>query len=64
MELFARLVEQGQTIILVTHETDIACHARRIVENPDGQIISDLPVQKDTAWEQVHGSAGQEGEGL
>jgi putative ABC transport system ATP-binding protein len=41
MALFERLYEQGNTIILVTHEEDIARHARRIVRLRDGLIESD-----------------------
>jgi putative ABC transport system ATP-binding protein len=44
MELFERLYEQGNTIIVVTHEEDIARHARRIVRLRDGLIESDLAV--------------------
>ncbi|HOQ05129.1 MAG TPA: ABC transporter ATP-binding protein [Anaerohalosphaeraceae bacterium] len=54
MALFETLYQQGQTIILVTHEADIACHARRIVRMRDGQIISDLPVEQDPAWILLH----------
>jgi putative ABC transport system ATP-binding protein len=43
MELFERLYEQGNTIIVVTHEEDIARHARRIVRLRDGLIESDEP---------------------
>jgi putative ABC transport system ATP-binding protein len=41
MELLERLYEQGNTIIVVTHEEDIARHARRIVRLRDGFIESD-----------------------
>jgi putative ABC transport system ATP-binding protein len=41
MELFEQLYEQGQTIIVVTHEEDIARHARRVVRLRDGLIESD-----------------------
>ena len=44
MELFERLYEQGNTIIVVTHEEDIARHARRIVRLRDGLIESDASV--------------------
>jgi putative ABC transport system ATP-binding protein len=44
MELFEQLYEQGNTIIVVTHEEDIARHARRIVRLRDGLIESDLGV--------------------
>jgi putative ABC transport system ATP-binding protein len=41
MQLFETIYEQGNTIILVTHEEDIAKHARRIVRLRDGEIESD-----------------------
>jgi putative ABC transport system ATP-binding protein len=42
MELFEQLYAQGNTIIVVTHEEDIARHARRIVRLRDGLIESDV----------------------
>ncbi len=41
MNIFETLYEQGNTIIVVTHEEDIARHARRIVRLRDGLIESD-----------------------
>jgi putative ABC transport system ATP-binding protein len=41
MQLFEQLYHQGNTIIVVTHEEDIARHARRIVRLRDGLIESD-----------------------
>ena len=41
MQLFDKLYEQGNTIIVVTHEEDIARHARRTVRLHDGLIASD-----------------------
>lgn len=41
MELFNRLHEQGNTIIMVTHEEDIAAYAHRIVRLRDGNIETD-----------------------
>ncbi len=41
MALFARLHQQGNTIILVTHESDIAAHAHRIIRLRDGRIEKD-----------------------
>jgi putative ABC transport system ATP-binding protein len=43
MALFEELYEDGNTIIVVTHEEDIARHARRIVRLRDGLIESDGP---------------------
>ena len=41
MALFDRLKDAGHTIILVTHEREIADHARRTIKIRDGQIESD-----------------------
>jgi putative ABC transport system ATP-binding protein len=46
MGLFDVLSSQGNTIIVVTHEEDIARHARRIVRIRDGLIASDEPVRR------------------
>ena len=46
MALFANLHGQGNTIILVTHEHDIAQHAHRIIFIRDGKIASDEAVAK------------------
>jgi putative ABC transport system ATP-binding protein len=45
MALFEDLYEQGNTLIVVTHEESIARHARRIVRLRDGLIESDGPVE-------------------
>jgi putative ABC transport system ATP-binding protein len=42
MKLFAKLHEDGQTLIVVTHEHDIAEHAHRVVTLRDGVISSDV----------------------
>jgi putative ABC transport system ATP-binding protein len=47
MNLFANLHRQGNTIILVTHEMDIAQHAHRIIFIRDGRIASDEKVAKN-----------------
>ena len=41
MKLFDSLHEQGNTLIVVTHEKHIADHARRVVRLSDGDILSD-----------------------
>jgi putative ABC transport system ATP-binding protein len=41
MKVFEGLASQGQTVIMVTHEADIAAHARRVVVLRDGVIASD-----------------------
>lgn len=45
MALFQELNEQGITIVLVTHESDIAVYVKRIVEMRDGRIRRDEPVK-------------------
>jgi putative ABC transport system ATP-binding protein len=44
MALFQRLHDEGNTIILVTHEHDIALHAHRVIHIRDGKIERDEPV--------------------
>ncbi len=46
MSIFQRLNDNGMTIVVVTHEPDIAQYAKRIVVMRDGQIILDQPVRK------------------
>jgi putative ABC transport system ATP-binding protein len=41
MSVFAELYEQGQTIVMVTHEADIAEHARRTITLLDGRVDTD-----------------------
>lgn len=42
MALFQQLNEKGRTIVLVTHEADIAEYSHRIIKIADGKIISDI----------------------
>ncbi|MBP5993814.1 MAG: ABC transporter ATP-binding protein [Candidatus Moranbacteria bacterium] len=44
MRIFQKLNEEGHTVILVTHETFTAEHAKRILRMVDGKIVSDEPV--------------------
>jgi len=46
MKILQNLNNQGHTIILVTHETYTAQHAKRILEMKDGKIVSDESVKK------------------
>ncbi len=46
MALFQRLHDEGNTIVLVTHEHDIALHAHRIIHIRDGKVESDEKVEK------------------
>jgi putative ABC transport system ATP-binding protein len=48
MELFQKLNEQsGITVILVTHESDIAAYSRRIIRFRDGHLVSDKPTSDE-----------------
>ena len=40
MQYFRTLNEQGQTIVMVTHETDIAAYAKRKIVMRDGKVVS------------------------
>jgi putative ABC transport system ATP-binding protein len=46
MALFENLHAQGNTIILVTHENDIAQHAHRVIHIRDGKVASDHATKK------------------
>jgi putative ABC transport system ATP-binding protein len=54
LRTFQDLNEQGKTVILITHEPDVALHARRIVGMRDGRIVRDETV------EQVRAKRGNE----
>jgi putative ABC transport system ATP-binding protein len=49
MKVFETLHTQGQTVIMVTHEADIAAHAERVVVLRDGRIGSDTPGRRGAA---------------
>jgi putative ABC transport system ATP-binding protein len=44
MNIFQELNAEGKTVIMVTHENDIARHATRIIRFRDGEIVEDGPV--------------------
>jgi putative ABC transport system ATP-binding protein len=44
MGLFQELNRRGKTIIMVTHEPELAAYTRRVITLRDGELVSDLPV--------------------
>jgi putative ABC transport system ATP-binding protein len=46
MGVFQRLNDEGKTVVLITHESDIAEHARRVVVFRDGRVVEDRPVEQ------------------
>jgi putative ABC transport system ATP-binding protein len=49
MRVFATLHDQGQTVIMVTHEADIAAHAARVVVLRDGKVETDTSRRQEAA---------------
>lgn len=46
MDIFAKLNKDGHTIVMITHEPDIASHAKRIITIRDGKLVGDSVSQK------------------
>ncbi len=42
LDIFDRLNTAGRTIVMITHERDVAAHAKRVLELADGRIVSDV----------------------
>ena len=64
LTLFSQLHAEGQTIIVVTHEEEIAHRSTRIIRMRDGRIFRDLPTERDRAdgkSDRSADSAGGEG---
>jgi len=61
MRVFEGLAEQGQTVIMVTHEADIAAHARRVIVLRDGLVESDDRREKFAAKVSAAGASSKTG---
>lgn len=59
MDIFKKLNNEGVTIVIVTHEHDIAEQAKRIVTFKDGQIISDVRTKAIEAINVLDGGVNQ-----
>jgi len=46
LSVFQELNDQGKTVLLITHEPDVADHAKRVVVLRDGKIVRDEPVKQ------------------
>jgi putative ABC transport system ATP-binding protein len=57
MALFVRLNREGRTVVLITHEDEIARHTQRVVVLRDGLVVADTPVSLHP-WSQVRRAAG------
>ncbi|MFM2104476.1 MAG: hypothetical protein RL006_643 [Chloroflexota bacterium] len=63
LALFRQLHTEGQTVVIVTHENEVAAHCQRVVRLRDGRVLSDLPVAQDIAAAHLPqvGSGGRAG---
>ena len=61
MAVFQTLNRAGKTVVLITHEPDIAQFARRIVVFKDGKVLSDEPVEQHVAAASASAGAGRTG---
>jgi putative ABC transport system ATP-binding protein len=55
LALFRQLHAEGQTVVIVTHEDEVAAHCQRVVRLRDGRVMSDLPVAQDAAGRHLGG---------
>ena len=42
LDIFHRLNSEGRTIVMITHEPDVAAHAKRVIQVADGRIVADM----------------------
>jgi len=61
LAVFQRLHRQGRSIILVTHDAEVAQHAQRLIVLKDGTIVEDRPVPSPRDAEAELASLAKEG---
>ena len=52
--IFAALNRHGRTVVMITHEDEVAAHAQRLIRLADGRVVSDLAVEEDPVSEHEH----------
>ncbi|MEL4456393.1 ABC transporter ATP-binding protein [Lutimonas vermicola] len=67
-DLFVQLNNKGKTIVMITHEAEIAQFAKRMIFLRDGRILSDKPIEKrntrEQAFRELEKPVGFENDGL
>jgi putative ABC transport system ATP-binding protein len=57
MALFQALNDDGVTLMIVTHEDEVAAFCKRAITLKDGQIVGDVPIQQRRAVLSTPGAA-------
>ncbi|HEX3239663.1 MAG TPA: ABC transporter ATP-binding protein [Solirubrobacterales bacterium] len=52
--IFETLNRHGRTVVMITHEDEVAVHAQRLIRLADGRVVSDLAVEDDSVSDHEH----------